>query len=198
MASSYDLLEHNAEQHVKAFERFSRNDEVKRAVVLAADKICAAYETGGKLLLCGNGGSAADCQHIAAEFVGRFKLERRALPAIVLSCNTSSVTAIGNDYDYERVFSRQAEAFARPNDVLLGVTTSGSSRNVLRAIETAKTHGCTTILLTSETCKNEEADITIKVPSDDTPRIQEMHIFIGHFLAQYVELKLNEDRESNA
>ena len=182
-----------------AFEQLLNREELKQTVAFAAERICASYEAGGKLLLCGNGGSAADCQHIAAEFVGRFRLERSAYPAIALHCNTSSVTAIGNDYGYERVFARQAEAFARAEDVLIGITTSGGSKSVLQAIETAKTHGCYTILLTGDACRNTEAaDLTIKVPSKDTPTIQEMHIFIGHFLAEYVEMKLNESRGSNA
>ena len=198
MANSFEWLEHNARKHLDAFERFLKNEELKHTVASAADRICASYKAGGKLLLCGNGGSAADCQHIAAEFVGRFRLERRALPALALNCNTSSVTAIGNDYGFDPVFARQVEAFARPGDVLIGITTSGGSKNIVRAFESAKERGCFTILLTGEACKQSAADLTIKAPSEDTPTIQEMHIFIGHFLAEYVEMKLNESRGSNA
>ena len=194
MTDGFDLIERNAAKHVEAFEKLKRSDELKRAVVFAAEKICASFENGGKLILCGNGGSAADCQHIAAEFVGRFKQERPALPAIALNCNTSSVTAIGNDYSFAQVFSRQVEAFARANDVLIGISTSGGSKSVVQALETAKDHGCFTILLTGDACKASIADLSIKAPSDDTPVIQEMHIFIGHFLAEYVEEKLNESR----
>ena len=197
MANGFDLLAHNAKKHIAAFEVFLSSEELKHMIALAADRLYASFIAGRKLILCGNGGSAADCQHIAAEFVGRFKLERSALPAIVLSCNTSCVTAIGNDYEFERVFSRQIEAFAQANDIVLCISTSGKSKNVLRALKAAKARGCYTILLTSDSCKNETADLTIKVPSTDTPTIQEMHIFIGHFLAQYVEMKLNEDENSN-
>ena len=194
MTDGFELIERNAAKHVEAFEKLKRSDELKRAVVLAAEKICASFENGGKLILCGNGGSAADCQHIAAEFVGRFKLERPALAAVALNCNTSSVTAIGNDYGFEQVFARQVEAFAHANDVLVGISTSGGSKSVVRALEKAKELGCFTILLTGDACKASITDLTIKAPSDDTPTIQEMHIFIGHFLAEYVEEKLNESR----
>ncbi len=192
-----DLIDFNIKKHLDAMNRLRSSDELKNTMIRAADEIAGAFASGGKLILCGNGGSAADCQHIAAEFVGRFRLERRALPAIALHCNTSSLTAIGNDYGFDSVFSRQIEAFANEKDVVIGISTSGSSANVVGALEKAKEIGCVTVMLTGEACRKAIADLTIKVPSDDTPTIQEMHIFIGHFLAEYVEMKIKEDREAD-
>lgn len=188
------LLDFNLQKHIDSFERFKYDDKLKGDVFAAAERISASLLSGGKLLLCGNGGSAADCQHIAAEFVGRFKLERQALPAIALHCNTSSLTAIGNDYSFDDVFARQVEAFAKAGDVLIGISTGGTSRNVIKAIERAKSLGCFTVMLTGSACPGSKADLTIAVPSDDTPTIQEMHIFIGHFISEYAEEKTKEKR----
>lgn len=156
------------------------------------DLILAAYRHGGKVILCGNGGSAADAQHLAAELVGRFKLERRALPAIALNTNTSILTALGNDYGYETVFSRQVEALANENDIVIGLSTSGNSPNVIKAIEAAKTRGAKTIGLTGGNGGRlaEVADLNITVPSANTPRIQEAHITIGHIVCELVEREL--------
>ena len=143
--------------------------------------------------MCGNGGSAADAQHIATEFVSRFYTERPGLNAEALSVNTSSLTAIGNDYSFERVFARQLEAKARPGDMVIGISTSGSSGNVLEALRYARNNGIFSVLLMGgfENPKlNEAADDLIKVPSLITPRIQEAHIFIGHVMAEYVEHKM--------
>jgi len=146
-------------------------------------------KNGGKILLCGNGGSAADSQHIAAEIVGRFKKERKGLPAIALTTDTSILTSVGNDYGYDYIFARQVEALCRPEDVLIGITTSGNSANVVRAIEAANEIGATTIGLTGGTggkltalCKH-----NLVVPSNVTARIQEAHIFIGHCLCEILE-----------
>lgn len=156
------------------------------------DLILTAYRNGGKVILCGNGGSAADAQHLAAELVGRFKLERRALPAIALNTNTSILTALANDYGYETVFSRQVEALANKNDIVIGLSTSGNSPNVIKAIEAAKTRGAKTIGLTGGNGGKlaEVADLNITVPSDNTPRIQEAHITIGHIVCELVEREL--------
>ncbi|MGC8568206.1 MAG: D-sedoheptulose 7-phosphate isomerase [Candidatus Micrarchaeia archaeon] len=161
----------------------------KKNVYEAGNTIYKSMKNGGKLLIMGNGGSAADAQHIAAEFVGRFLKERRALPAMALHTNTSSITAIANDYSYEKVFSRQIEAFAKAGDVVLGISTSGNSKNVIEAMETAKSLGCTTIAMTGRSGGRlkEIADIAIKVDSNYTPIIQEMHITIGHIISKIVE-----------
>jgi D-sedoheptulose 7-phosphate isomerase len=154
----------------------------------------AAIKNGNKLLLFGNGGSAADAQHIAAEFVGRFAFDRPALPALALSVNTSCLTAIGNDYGFDQVFSRQLEALARPGDVAIGFSTSGNSPNVLHAISTAKKMGLQTVALTGtpggKLKQAVDLDHCVCVPSSETPRIQECHILIGHIVAELVEQEL--------
>ncbi|MDO8577858.1 MAG: D-sedoheptulose 7-phosphate isomerase [Dehalococcoidales bacterium] len=156
------------------------------------DLILAAYRSGGKVIFCGNGGSAADAQHLAAELVGRFKLERRALPAIALNTNTSILTALGNDYGYETVFSRQVEALANKNDIVIGLSTSGNSPNIIKAIEAAKSRGAKTIGLSGGNGGKlaKVADLAVVVPSDNTPRIQEAHITIGHIVCELVEREL--------
>ena len=159
------------------------------AVQAMADAVVLALRTGGKVLFLGNGGSAADAQHLAAELVGRFAKERAALPALALSVNTSILTAIGNDYGYDRVFERQLEALARPGDVVVGISTSGNSPNVLKAIERAKAMGCRTIGMTGRKGGKLAGmvDICFRAPSDDTPRIQEVHITAGHIMCALVE-----------
>ena len=137
----------------------------------------------------GNGGSAADCQHLAAEFVGRFTRERRALPSIALTVDTSILTAIGNDYGFDAVFSRQIEALANQGDVVIGISTSGNSPNVLNAMLVAKEKGCVTVAFTGETGGKLAplCDLTLKIPSKVTARIQEMHILCGHILCDIAE-----------
>lgn len=144
---------------------------------------------GGKILLMGNGGSAADSQHIAAEIVGRFKKERRGLPAIALTTDTSILTSVGNDYGYEHIFSRQVEALCSSQDLVIGITTSGNSPNVVRAVEMAKSIGAVTVGMTGGNGGKLAAlcDYNLVMPSSDTPRIQEAHIFIGHSLCDLLE-----------
>lgn len=144
---------------------------------------------GGHLFFCGNGGSAADAQHIAAELVGRFLKERKALAATALSCNTSTLTAVGNDYGYDVIFSRQIEGLAKSGDVLFAISTSGNSKNVVLAVQAAKAMGVKTIGLTgSKGGKLKElCDVCITVPSDHTPRIQEMHIAVGHMICEIID-----------
>ena len=155
----------------------------------AAQMILNAYKAGGKVLLIGNGGSAADAQHIAAELIGRFKLERKGLPAIALTTNTSTLTALANDYTYDTVFSRQLEALANEKDVLIAITTSGSSPNILKAAEMAHSKGVIIIGLTGENGGKlkDMADLTIVVPSDNIARVQEAHITVGHIICHLVE-----------
>jgi len=162
------------------------------AIAEAARLIGDAFLNGRKVLLCGNGGSAADAQHIAGEFVGRFRLERAALPAIALNVNTSVVTAIGNDYGFERIFARQVEALAVPGDVLIGISTSGESENVALAMEVARGAGCGTVALVGQTLGRvgAEADVAISIPSSDTPRIQESHIAVAHIVCELVERRV--------
>ena len=159
------------------------------AVSSAVDIISASLESGGLLLIAGNGGSAADAQHIAAELTGRFLRERQPLRALALHGNTSALTAIGNDYGYEHVFARELSAHARPGDVLLAISTSGNSRNILRAIEVAREHKVTVIGLTGDSGgqMRTACDLCISVPSKSTARIQEMHIMIGHAICELIE-----------
>lgn len=155
--------------------------------------IITAYKTGGKVVLFGNGGSAADAQHIACELVGKFALKRQAFPAIALTTNASILTAVANDYGYEAVFSRQIEALVNERDVVIGISTSGNSPNVVEAVKTAKMKGAKTIGLTGGDGGRlaEVADLTLIVPSDITPRIQEAHITIGHIVCELVEKELS-------
>jgi D-sedoheptulose 7-phosphate isomerase len=167
-------------------------------VIAEIGKVCgaivSAFQQGNKLLLFGNGGSAADAQHIAADFVGRFALNRAALAAIALGVNGSSLTAIGNDYGFERVFARQVEALGRAGDVAVGISTSGNSPNVLQGLATAKKKGLLTVALTGkgggELKGFESVDNCICAPADETPRIQECHILIGHVICEIVEREL--------
>ncbi|GFE62408.1 D-sedoheptulose 7-phosphate isomerase [Geobacter sp. AOG2] len=176
--------------HRELFEVMER--EMVPLITEMATILADTLTKGGKLLVMGNGGSAADAQHFAAEIVGRFKLERRALPAVALSTDTSILTAIGNDYGFEAVFSRQVEALAAPGDVVVGISTSGNSPNVLKAFQLARERGCCTIGLLGRDGGGIKAacNLALVVPSDDTPRIQEGHIAIIHIVCDLVEKAL--------
>jgi len=154
-----------------------------------AERTAQALLNGRCVFFCGNGGSAADAQHLAAEFVGRFRLERSPLPSVALTTNSSLLTAIANDYGYEQVFSRQIQAFAKPDDILFGISTSGNSPNVVRAMEEARILGAYTVGLTGRSGGKlrEHADLLLNVPSDHPPRIQESHILLGHIYCDLVE-----------
>lgn len=158
-----------------------------------------AIRQGGKILFFGNGGSAADAQHLAAEFTGRFLIERRPLAGLALTVNSSSLTGIGNDYSFELVFARQIEALGRPGDVAVGISTSGNSPNVLRAIEVARKLQMATVGLTGRGGKlGSVAEYCVRIPSDSTPRIQEAHILTGHILCEIVDQELFGSVEPNA
>ncbi len=155
----------------------------------ASTLIVSVLKNNGKILLCGNGGSAADAQHIAAELTGRYKSERKGLPAIALTTDTSALTAISNDYGYGHVFDRQVEALANRGDLLIGISTSGNSANIISALTCARSLGCHTLGLAGKSGgeMNQACDLNLVIPADDTPRIQEMHILIGHILCQAVD-----------
>ncbi len=161
-------------------------------VIAAADALTAALRAGRKVLVCGNGGSAADSQHFVAELVGRFTRERRAWPALALTTDTSILTAVANDYGFERVFARQVEAHGQPGDVLVGISTSGGSPDVLAAVETARAAGLTTIGLTGRDggALGRAVDIHLNVPSPSTARTQEVHCTLLHVLCDLVEREL--------
>ncbi|MDR2302383.1 MAG: SIS domain-containing protein [Deltaproteobacteria bacterium] len=157
-------------------------------LVQAAKMIASCLTKGGVLYLCGNGGSAAEAQHFAAEFVGRFLIERPGLSAVALTADTSKITAIGNDYGYEEVFARQIKALGKPGDILWGLSTSGTSKNVIKAFETARANGLSTIFLCGSTIHDPKvADIVIDSPAPNTPRIQELHLLFGHVICQLVD-----------
>jgi D-sedoheptulose 7-phosphate isomerase len=179
-------------------ERLLGNAEAVSTIAAVCEVVAGALQSGCKLLLFGNGGSAADAQHIAAELVGRFAFDRPALPAMALSVNSSCVTAIGNDYGFDRVFSRQIEALGRRGDVAIGISTSGNSPNVLMGVAAARNMGLHAIGLTNQSGGKlkDEVDHCICVPSDETPRIQECHILIGHIIAEIVEQALFQQQHS--
>lgn len=165
--------------------------ELQTTIMKCVDKIYSALKSGNKILFCGNGGSAADAQHLAAEFSGRFYLDRKALPAEALHVNTSYLTAVANDYSFDVVYSRLVDGIGCEGDILVGISTSGNSKNIINALETANAKGMLTVGMTGE-CGGQMkniCDLLINVPSNDTPRIQESHILIGHIICQLVEEK---------
>jgi len=182
-----DMITHELQAHQKTIEKTIElmTSSIEQACHLMVDTL----KNGNKILLIGNGGSAADAQHIAAELTGRYKSERRGLPAIALTTDTSALTAISNDYGYGRVFDRQVEALANKGDLLIGISTSGNSANILSAFRVASELGCKTLGMSGKNGgeMNDACDLNLVVPSDNTPRIQEMHILIGHIVCQAVD-----------
>jgi D-sedoheptulose 7-phosphate isomerase len=174
-------------EHLTVFQdsKESLVEKIKEISILVIEKL----NQGNKLIFCGNGGSAADSQHIAAEIVGRFKKERRSLPAIAITTDTSVITAIGNDYGYENIFKRQIEAIARKDDIFFAISTSGNSLNIINAIDTAKKSGCLVIGFSGLTGgkMNSMCDLMVNVKSNNTARIQEMHILIFHVICQLID-----------
>jgi D-sedoheptulose 7-phosphate isomerase len=161
-------------------------------ISISIDMICKAFESGNKVMFCGNGGSAADAQHLAAELSGRFYKDRKALPSDALHCNTSYLTAVANDYSYDMIYSRLVDGTMNTGDVLVGLSTSGNSKNIVNAFRVAKKKQIVTIGLTGDSGGKMGvlSDCLINVPSIDTPRIQEAHIMIGHIICELVEQKL--------
>jgi D-sedoheptulose 7-phosphate isomerase len=182
-------------QHQAVFEQLANNrDEIEAAGAL----LIGTLNQGGKILLCGNGGSAADCQHIAAEFVVRYEKKRQALPAIALTTDTSILTAAANDFDFDSIFSRQVEALGNANDCLIAISTSGNSKNILNAVEAAKLKGMAVVGLTGGKGGKlgQQATLPIIVPSEVTARIQEAHILIGHWWCGAVEEALSVSQDA--
>ena len=191
MKTASETIDHEFTSHLETIKKVI--DTMESPLNEASKILVDALKDGHKVLLCGNGGSAADAQHIAAELTGRYKTERRGLPGIALTTDTSALTAIGNDYGYHRVFDRQVEALAHEGDVLIGISTSGNSANIISALRLAKELGCKTLGLSGRDggSMNEICDINLVVPSNDTPRIQEMHILFGHTLCQIIDNELS-------
>jgi D-sedoheptulose 7-phosphate isomerase len=186
-------MHQQVEQHIQSHQRVIAKLAALAPQIAGLGASCAAaLEAGHRIFLCGNGGSAADAQHIAAELVGRFVADRRSLPAIALTTDTSALTAIANDYGYEHIFSRQLEGLASAGDVLVAISTSGNSANVVRAVESAKAAGMTVLGLLGGNggALREQCDQSVVVPSSITARIQECHILIGHVMCDMVEEQL--------
>jgi D-sedoheptulose 7-phosphate isomerase len=174
---------------IEVKQQVLNNEELLSIITKVVDVITSSLKNGGRIYFCGNGGSAADAQHLAAEFSGRFYTDRKALPAEALHCNTSYLTAVANDYSYDVIYARLIDGIGSKGDVLIGLSTSGNSGNILKAFETAKQKEIVTIGFTGSgggKMKN-LSDYLINVPSNDTPRIQESHIMIGHIICQLVE-----------
>ena len=186
MSELHPIIGASISDHV---DTLSATFEVMNVIEEMAERCKVALATGNKILFCGNGGSAADSQHIAAELIGRFQKERRSLAAIALTTDTSILTAVGNDYGFEDIFSRQVEGLGRSGDILIGISTSGNSKNVVKAVEAARNVGMHTFAFTGESGGKlgELCDLTFAVPSKVTARIQEMHILAGHILCELVE-----------
>ena len=184
-----NLILSRLEQHLEAVRSLQKNIGLISRIAV---QIIDIYESGKKVILFGNGGSAADAQHIAAELAGRFYLDRPSLPAIALTANTSSLTAIGNDYSFNEIFSKQLEGLGCKGDIAIGISTSGNSENVVDALKLARQKGLLTIGFTGQSGgkMKEVVDLCLYVPSDDTPRIQEAHITVGHIICEIVEKEL--------
>jgi D-sedoheptulose 7-phosphate isomerase len=174
---------------IEVKQKIAEDEHLLLQIQVAVEVVTAAFKKGNKVLFCGNGGSAADAQHLAAEFSGRFYKDRKALPSEALHCNTSYLTAVANDYSYDAVYSRIIEGTGNAGDVLIGLSTSGNSANIVKAFESARNKKMVTIGFTGATGGTLKAwsDVLLNVPSTDTPRIQESHILIGHIVCQLVE-----------
>ncbi len=172
-------------------QKVLENETLVATIAKVVDVVTTAFKNGNRVYFCGNGGSAADAQHLAAEFSGRFYTDRKALPAEALHCNTSYLTAVANDYGYEVVYARMIDGIGQKGDVLIGLSTSGNSGNIIRAFDVAKEKGMVTVAFTGDSGGKMKAisDHLLNVPSGDTPRIQESHIMIGHIICQLVEEK---------
>lgn len=185
-------IENIIKSSIDVKERILNNADLLSKISDVVNMIVESYKKGGKVFFCGNGGSAADAQHLAAELSGRFYFDRPPLAAEALHVNTSYITAVANDYAYDMIFSREVDAFCKEGDVLIGISTSGNSANVLKAFETARKKKVSIVAMTGKGGGKMASlsDILIDVPSNDTPRIQESHIMIGHIICQFVEEEL--------
>ncbi len=191
-ASLKDLVRNRIQRSIEIKNKLLVDANFQNLAVQVATRIINSIRAGGKVLFFGNGGSAADAQHLAAEFTGRYLKDRSALPALALNVNSSSVTAIGNDYGFDSVFARQIEGLGKEGDVAVGISTSGNSRNIVQALEIAKSKSIYAVALTGASggILRKIADCTIRIPSEETPRIQECHILIGHIICEIVEERL--------
>jgi D-sedoheptulose 7-phosphate isomerase len=180
------------EEHINAFIKIQKNSQLQETILSVAEVITACFRNGGKVFFCGNGGSAADAQHLAAEFSGKFYIDREVLPAEALHVNTSYLTAVSNDYSFDIIYARLISGMGKKGDILVGLSTSGNSANIVKAFEICRKKDIQTIGFTGEIGGKikDLSDLLINVPSTDTPRIQEMHITIGHIICEIVETEL--------
>ena len=187
-----DTIIRSIEQSINTKQAILRNAELIERIEAVADVMVQALKDGKRILWCGNGGSASDAQHLAAELSGRFYYDRPPLNSEAMHCNTSYLTAVANDYGYDLIYSRMIDGACKPGDVLVGISTSGNSTNICNAFRKAKELGVITVAMTGETGgkMKEMADYLLNVPSTDTPRIQESHIMIGHIICEIVEAKM--------
>lgn len=193
MAAMKTHISTNLFQSITAKQAFAQASTDR--IIQLVDWLVEAFKGGGKLLILGNGGSAADAQHMAAEFVNRFKIDRRPLPAIALTTDTSVLTSIGNDFGFDLIFVKQIQALGKPGDIVLAISTSGQSPNVVKAVETAKDMGLKTAALTGGTTTpggrlGPVADLLLNVPTDSTPHIQETHLWVEHIICELVEKEM--------
>ena len=190
--NNQDLIKRNINDSLSVKQELLNSDQLIDQVVEIADLIVQTFKNGNKLLFCGNGGSAADAQHLAAEFSGRYYLNRPPLHAEALHTDTSFMTAVANDFSFEEVYARLIQGIGKKGDILIGMSTSGNSKNVLLALKQAKEQNITTIGFTGEKGENMKAycDLMLHIPSNDTPRIQECHLMLGHAICELVEKKL--------
>lgn len=186
-----NIIQESVEASIQVKKSILLDNEFLQRIEEAVNSILLAFQQGKRIYFCGNGGSAADAQHLAAEFSGRFYKNRKALPAEALHCNTSYLTAVANDFGYDEIYARIVEGILEPGDVLIGLSTSGNSPNIVKAFESARLRSITTIGFTGRKGGQLAAlsDLLFNVPSDDTPRIQESHIMVGHIICQLVEAK---------
>lgn len=186
------LVKRRIAEHIATSKALKGDAALQDALLSISRKTAECYRKGGKTIFMGNGGSAADAQHMAAEFLGKYMLDRRPIPALALTSNSSAVTAIGNDYGFEEVFRRQLEAHAGKDDVVVAISTSGNSKNVLSALLWARTHGifCVALVGSKKCALDGKADVVLHAPGDSTPRIQEMHGLLLHIFCELVEAEL--------
>lgn len=187
-----ELIKSRLAESAAMKQRMIADGELTATLSAISDAVISAYRKGKKVILCGNGGSAADSQHICAELVGKFYLVREPLAAVSLTVNTSSLTAVGNDFSFDEVFVKQIKGLGLPGDVAIGISTSGNSENVIRALDTAKQNGLVTVAFTGDSGgrMRDRYDFCLRIPSSDTPRIQEGHITAGHIMCEIVEKAL--------
>lgn len=192
------LIKARMQDHLQTVYSLQVDKQIIESLSNISTTMINCFQNGGKVYFCGNGGSAADAQHLAAEFSGRFYIDRHGLPAEALHCNTSYLTAVANDYSYDVIYSRLMIGMGCKGDVLIGISTSGNSKNIINAFDVCKEQGITTIAFTGNMGgkMGEIADYSLIVPSDDTPRIQEAHIMLGHIICEIVEMAIFDNKAS--